>query len=71
MQNATSNNMIQQFRTFMQNPMQYMIQRRMNIPQQYMNDPRGAVQYLIQNGQMTNEQFNYLSQMAKNMGINI
>lgn len=71
MQNASNNGMMQQFQTFMQNPFQYMLQKRINIPQQYMNDPKGAIQYLMQNGQMTNEQFNYLKQMANQMGVNL
>lgn len=71
MQNMGSNVMMQQFQTFMRNPYQYMLQKRFNIPQQYMNDPKCAIQYLMQNGQMTNDQFNYLKQMAGQMGFKI
>lgn len=71
MQNMDNNGMRQQFQTFMQNPFQYMLQRRFNIPQQYMNDPKSAIQYLMQNGQMTNDQFTYLKQMANQMGVHL
>lgn len=53
-----------QFQGFMQNPMQFLMQRKLNIPQQYANDPQGAVQYLMNNGQMSQSQYNQLRQMA-------
>ena len=56
------------FQAFKMNPMQFLMQRNINIPQQYMNDPKSAVQYLMDNGQMSQEQFNRLSQMAQQMG---
>ena len=61
----------QQFQAFRNNPMQFLVQKRINIPQQYMNDPRGAVQYLMNNGQMSQEQFGRLTQMAQQMGIRL
>ncbi len=59
----------------MSNPLSNMFQPRQNQNQnmfqqfqQFMNnfrgDPRQKVQELLQNGQMTQEQFNQLSQMA-------
>lgn len=59
----------------MSNPLSNMFQPRQNQSQnmfqqfqQFMNnfrgDPRQKVQELLQNGQMTQEQFNQLSQMA-------
>jgi hypothetical protein len=41
-----------QFKGFMNNPAQYMMQHRLNIPQQYQNDPQGAIQYLMNSGQL-------------------
>lgn len=69
MQGNAQNGIMQQFNQFRQNPVQYLIQRHMNIPPQYMNDPRGAVNYLLQNGQMSNQQFQQLSQIANQMGL--
>ena len=57
-------NIMRMFNSFRQNPMQFLIQRKINIPQQYMNDPKGAVQYLLNNGQMTQTQFNELSKQV-------
>ncbi len=67
----TSQNPLSQFQQFMQNPLQYMLQRRINIPPQYMNDPKGAVEFLIRNGQMSQAQFNQLTQMAQQMGVRL
>lgn len=59
-----------QFQGFIKNPMQYMLQRKLNIPQQYMNDPAGAIQYLMNKGQMTQQQYNSLQQMSKQIQNN-
>lgn len=64
-------NMMDQFAQFKQNPIQFLLQKNVNIPQQFQNDPRGAVQYLMSNGQMTQQQFGRLSQMAQTMGIRL
>lgn len=61
--------MMGQFNSFMQNPMDYLLQRKINIPQQYKNDPHGAVEYLLNNGQMSQEQLNSLMKRAQQMGI--
>ena len=57
-------NMMQMFNSFKQNPMQFLMQRNINIPKEYQNSPKDAVQYLLNNGQMTQDQFNELSQQA-------
>ena len=62
---------ISQFNSFKQNPMQFLLQRKINIPQQFANDPHGAVQYLLNNGQMSQEQLNSLTQQAQKMGIKL
>lgn len=62
--------MMGQFQRFMGNPMQFMLQNRLNIPQQYMNDPNGAIQYLMNNGQMSQAQYNELQQIAKQIQNN-
>lgn len=60
-----------QFNAFKQNPMQFLTNKRINIPQQFANDPHGAVQYMLNNGQMTQEQLNGLMQTAQRMGIKL
>lgn len=44
------NSLMGQFQSFMQNPIGYLIEKKINIPQQYMNDPHQAVNYLISSG---------------------
>lgn len=61
---------IGKFQGFMQNPMQYMMQQKLNIPQNLMNDPQTAIQHLMNSGAMTQEQYNQLSQMAKQIQQN-
>lgn len=61
---------IGQFQGFMRNPMQYMMQQKLNIPQQFANDPQGAIQHLMNNGQMTQAQYNQLQLMANQIQQN-
>ena len=56
--------MMEQYGQFQQNPMQYLAQRNLNIPQQYANDPDGALQYLMNSGNLTQQQYNYATQFA-------
>lgn len=48
---------------FMQNPFQFMIQRRFNIPQNLAQNPQGMVQHLLDSGQITQQQLNQARQM--------
>lgn len=59
------------FNAFKQNPMQFLMQNNLNIPQQFANDPQGAVQHMLNSGQMSQEQLNRLTQMAQRMGIKL
>jgi len=62
---GSMNGFMNQFRGFMQNPMQFMMQRRLNIPQNMMSNPNAAIQQLMNSGQMTQAQYNQLKQMSK------
>ena len=64
-------NIKSQFNNFMQNPMQYLLNQKINIPQEYANNPQGAVQYLLNNGSMSQDTFNKLRNTAMQMGINV
>lgn len=64
-------NVMQDFNLFRQNPMQYLLSKNINIPQDLQQDPKGAVQYLLNNGQMTQEQFNSLNGMVSRMGMKL
>ena len=63
--------MQQEYTQFCQNPMQYLAMRRINIPQQFQNDSRGAVQYLLNNGTMQQNAFNSYVQFCQRAGIRI
>lgn len=60
------NQMIGMLQQLKQNPMQFLMQRRMNIPQNIpMNDPQAILNHLVQTGQVTQEQINNAYQMAQ------
>ena len=63
-------NMIAEFQSFMRNPMQYMAQRGMNIPQEYMQNPQQAIQYLMNSGRLSQDDFNRLQQQANQIQSN-
>ena len=64
--------LIQQYNNFRQDPVTFMLQNRgINVPEQYRNDPEGAVKYLLNSGEMTQDQLNYITSMAQRMGIRI
>lgn len=55
--------MLQQFKS---NPMQMLIQKRMNLPQNVpMNDPNAILNHLLQTGQISQQQINNAYQMAQ------
>lgn len=49
---------------FMQNPMQSLISRGINIPPEYMNSPEAAAKYLMQNSGMNQNQINQIMDLA-------
>lgn len=55
------------FQQFMQNPMQVMVQRKLNIPQNIANDPQAIVQHLMNTGQMNQDTYNKLNNMSRQM----
>ena len=63
-------NMVNQLKQFMGNPSQYLMQGKLNIPQEYMNDPNEAIQYLMNTGKLTQEQYNWANNMAKQIQNN-
>ena len=47
--------MLQQIKT---NPMQFLMQRRLNVPANMANDPNAIVNHLLQTGQVSQEAVN-------------
>jgi hypothetical protein len=64
-----TNQLMTQFNQFKSNPMSFLLQRNVNIPQQYLNNPEEAVKYLMNNGQMSQEQYNRINQIAQSLGL--
>lgn len=60
-------NPLNDFQSFMSNPIQFMTQRKLNIPQQYLNDPNGAIQYLMNSGKITQDQYNKAVNMSNQL----
>jgi len=63
------NDLQAQFNQFTQNPLQFLASNNVNIPQQLANNPRGAVQNLLNSGKMSQGQLNYFMQTAQKMGF--
>lgn len=60
------NNPMQMLAQFKQNPMQFFIQRKLNVPQNLMNDPQAILNHLLQTGQVSQEAVNQAySQMSQ------
>lgn len=62
------NNMMGLLGQLKANPMQFILQRKMNVPQGMMNDPNAIMQHLLSTGQITQQQINQAYQMAQQMG---
>lgn len=58
------NNPMMMLQQLKQNPMQFLMQRRFNMPQG-VNDPQAILNHLLQTGQISQEQVNRAYQMAQ------
>ena len=68
--NSTQNNNIfNEFNKFQQNPMQFLTERNVNIPQEYMSNPQSAIQYLMNSGQINQQGINQIIQKARMLGF--
>lgn len=60
----TMNNPLAMLQQLKANPMQFLMQRRMNLPQG-MTDPQAILNHLMQTGQVSQDQVNRAWQMAQ------
>lgn len=61
-----NNQMLGMLQQLKANPIQFLMQRRMNLPQNLpMNDPQAILNHLVQTGQVSQEQINRAYQMAQ------
>ena len=59
------NNFMQMLQALQANPIQFLMQRKFNVPQNIANDPNAIVQYLMNSGQISQQQYNQAAQMAR------
>lgn len=57
--------MFSALQNFKKNPMQFLMQKRFNIPKEITNDPNAIIQHLMQTGQVSQQQYNKAVQMAQ------
>ena len=57
--------LFQAYTQLRQNPSQFL--QKMNIPQEYMNNPQGAIQHLMNTGRISQEQYNNANNKLKQM----
>ena len=58
------NNMAQMLSQIKSNPVQFLVSRRLNVPQNMMNDPNAIINHLLQTKQVSQSQVNQAYQMA-------
>lgn len=61
-----NNQMLGMLQQLKANPMQFLMQRRLNLPQNISTtDPQAILNHLVQTGQVTQQQINQAYQMAQ------
>lgn len=70
MNNMFNMNFINQFRTFMQNPTQFLMQSRLGLTQEMLQDPQQAIQQLMNQGKITQDQYNWAVNQANQIKNN-
>lgn len=58
-------NIMQMLSQLKQNPMQFLMQRKFNVPQDMANDPNAILNHLLKTGQVNQSQVNSAYQMAQ------
>jgi hypothetical protein len=61
-------NLFNMYSQLLSNPNQVL--QQLNIPQEYANNPQGAIQYLMNNGKITQEQYNNANNQLRQMQNN-
>jgi hypothetical protein len=63
-------NLLTQFRGFMQNPTQFLMQQNLGLTQEMLQNPSNAIQYLMNTGKITQEQYNQAVRQAERLKRN-
>ena len=61
--------MLQMVQQFKQNPLGFLLQRRLNVPANVANDPNAILNYLLSTGQVNQNQINMAYQTLQNGGM--
>jgi len=59
------NDLVSSLNALRSNPLQFLMSRKMNIPQNLQNDPNAIIQHLLNTGQVTQEQYSRAERMAR------
>ena len=59
------NNIMRALQMIQTDPVQFLAQRRINIPQNISNDPNAIIQHLLNTGQISQQQYNNANNMAR------
>lgn len=59
---GTQPNIMQAVQALKQNPMQFIMQRKFNVPQNIANDPNAIIQHLMNTGQVSQQNYNLVMQ---------
>ena len=59
--------MMQYLQMLRSNPMQFLLQRRINVPPELMGNPQAIVQHLLNSGQMSQGVYNQLQSQANQL----
>lgn len=62
-------NLMQMVQHLRQNPMQLLMQRNLNVPQDLAQDPNAIMQHLLKTGQINQQQINQAYQAAQRLGL--
>ena len=63
------NQLLSQFEQFRSNPANFLLSRNVNIPQEYLNNPQAAINYLVQTGRLSPDTLTRFQEMASKMNI--
>lgn len=61
------NNIMNQLNMLRSNPVQFLLQKRLSIPDNLSNNPQGIIQHLLNTGQMSQETYNKLQSRINQM----
>ena len=61
------NNLLTQLNQLRSNPVQFLMNRRLNIPDNLNGNPQGIVQHLLNTGQMSQETYNRIQRQVSQL----